>query len=472
MIDWEKFNSILEGLPFTLTDEQNDFLIKFISGKGNWSLLGDAGSGKSTIMWVLKLYYGEEILFAASTGTASEELPHNIGSGTGHSLFNIARDVAIESDWKKRPSDILTKTDLIKIIVLDEGYCYNSQDLSMMLNQITKVNKKNKNRERRDIRLVIVGDCLQRLPIVNQQAQSFMNEEYGHWLMFRSRVWKEADFKTYVLQEVKRQSGARPIDLWFKRALYVLRYGIEKHYSTVLEGFNRRVVGDNHAEDAIYIAPTNAKVNTYNESYLNRNPNPKFTWEVEFGKGYTKKDFPIDWEVTLAVGCKFLTLVNNPDAGYFNGTVLTATQVSSDGVYGIKEDGVEVFVGIHEFKEEEVYVADAMKNGIKTQVQKRRHKASAYMLPAKLCAGFTFSRCQGKSINSEMVLDFGSQRDTWLYNKVGMEDFMVAGAFVGASRATNIDHLWLKHPIKTDHIKVCRESINFWWECVEKMKNG
>ena len=471
MVDEGKLNTILEGLHFTLTEEQLGFIKGFIGGKGMWTLLGEAGSGKSTVMYILKLYYGDEILFGASTGTASEELPHNIGSGTGHSLFNLAREQAIESDWKKRPANILTKSDMIKIIVLDEGYCYNSQDLAIILSQIKKLNKKTRKRGKRDIRLLLVGDPLQRLPIVSDYSfMKYLHKEYGHYLMFKSNVWKESDFTTYVFQEVKRQVGEEPKDIWFKKALLVLRYGMEEHYDKVIEGFNRKLVGMDHKKDAIYIAPTNAMVNTYNDAYLARNTNLKLTFKVTFEGQYNRQNFPIDREVILGEGCKFITLVNNPEEGYMNGTLLTAVQVTSEGVWAIKGDGTNVFVGIHEFKEEELYAEEVEVQGKIVKVQKRRHVASAYMLPVKLAAGYSFARCQGKSFDYETVLDFGTDQQTWLYNKRGMEDFMVAGAFVGFSRATNIDHVKLRNPLKRCHLKVDRDSIDFWWKCVAEMK--
>lgn len=381
----ERLEGIINGLPFELTEEQLDFIVKFINGEGHFTLLGEAGSGKSTVMWVLKQYYEHEIVFGGSSGVATVNLPHNIGVATGHSLFNLSIGEAIESDYKKRAHDVLTSSSLVKIIVLDEAYCYNSQDLDQMLNQIRKLNRKTRKRKTpRKIRLLLVGDPLQRLPIVSSELQEKLTERFGHWLMFRSSVWEEANFSTYVFTQVKRQTGDEPKDLWFKKALQVLRYGVEKHYDKVLEGFNRKWVGDNHSEDAVYIAPTNNMVNTYNDDYLNRNPNFKMTFEVEFDKKYNKKLFPMDWEVTLAGGCKVLCLVNNPDGGYQNGTVITVGQMSTDGVYGTKEDGTEIFVPIHEFKEDEVYVADEVKDGSPVQVQKRRHVASAYMLPVKL----------------------------------------------------------------------------------------
>lgn len=471
-IDWERFNKIKEGLPFTLTDEQNDFLIRFITSDGHWALLGDAGTGKSTIMQVLKMYYNHELVACGTTGVASVNLPNSMGIGTAHSLFNIPLNTAIDSDWKKRPHDVLSTSDLVKIIVVDEAFNHSSQELEFYLHQVSKMNRRTRKRNERNIRLLLVGDPLQNIPIVSDEQKVIYQELYGSHLMFRSHSWKEFAIKSYVLQEVKRQGGDEPKDEWFRKALQVIRYGVTQHIDKVCEGLNRKWVGDNHGDDAVYIAPTNAMVNSYNDKYLQRNPNFKMTFEVEFDKKYNKKLFPMDWEVTLAEGCKVITLINEQTGAYQNGTVLTVTQMSSDGIYGVKDNGEEVFVPIHEFKEDEVYVAEEVdkEKSIVRQVQKRRHVASAYMLPVKLCAAFSCMRVQGRTFDFETVVDFGSDRQNWLYNKKGMEDFMTGGAFVALSRVTNIDHLKLKHKIYPFHIKTCQESKAFWFESLEEMK--
>jgi hypothetical protein len=466
----DKLQTILSGLPFTLTDEQLDFTRKFIAGDGHWTLLGEGGTGKSTIMWVLKQYYDHEIVFGGSSGIATVNLPHDIGVATGHTLFNLSRDEAIESDYRKKAHNVLTTSDLVKIIVLDEGYCYNSQDLHQMLNQIKKLNRKTRKRQQRNIRLLLCGDPLQRLPIVKKDLKQALNEKFGHWLMFRSTVWEEANFTHYVFTEVKRQTGGEPKDIWFEKALKVLRYGMTQHYDKVLEGFNKKVVKGVPNQDSVYIAPTNKLVNTYNDAYLNRNPNHKIKFEVKFDKGFNRNLFPMDKEVTLAVGCKALCLVNNPESGYQNGTIITITLISSDGVYGLKDDGNEVFVPVHEFKEDEVYIDNETKNGVIQPIQKRRHVASAYMIPLKLCAGFVSARVQGRTFECDGLIDFGCFDDEWLYTKAGMEDFMVAGASVNFGRFTNIDYIHLKNPMKKVHIKVCRDSIAFWFECLNEMR--
>ena len=471
MIDWERFNNIIDNLPFKLTDEQYDFLVKFISGKGHWTLLGEGGTGKSTVMWFLKCYYGDNIIFGGSSGVATVNLPNDIGIATGHSIFNLSTGEAIDSDYRKRPHDILSTTSLIEIVVLDEAFCYNSQDLDQILHQIKKMNRKTRKRkEQRDIRLLLVGDPLQRLPIVNNELKVKLTERFGHWLMFRSTVWEQAHFNTFVFTEVKRQVGTEPKDIWFEKALKVLRYGIEQHYDKVIEGFNRKLVGYNHDQDAVYIAPTNKLVNVYNDQYLQRNPNRKMVFKVQFDKKSNKKAFPVDTEVTLAEGVSVITLVNNPENGYQNGTELTVTQMSTEGIFGVKHNGDEVFVPIHEFKEEEVYAAEEFIEGVKTLVQKRKHVASAFMLPVKLCAGFVSARVQGRNFNKQGVIDFGGDDCDWLYRKKGMEDFMVAGAYINYGRFTNIDHIKLRNKMKRIHIKVDRTSIDFWFECLNKQQ--
>lgn len=469
-IDWERFNKILEGLPFKLTDEQYNFLVKFITGEGHHCLLGDAGVGKTVIMGILKLYYNHKLIGCGTTGVAAVNLPNEMGIGTAHSVFNMALDIAIDSDWKKRPHDILTSSDLIEVVVVDEVFNHSSQELAFYLDRVNKVNRKTRKRKERDIRLLLVGDCLQNSPIVSDEQKKVYKELYGHHLMFRSKLWKEANINTTVFTHVKRQTGEEPKDVWFRKALQVIRFGIKEHYPKVCEGLNRKWVGDNHSEDAVYIAPTNAMVNNYNSIYLSRNPNRKMTFEVEFDKKYNKRLFPMDWEVTLAVGCKVITLVNLPEAGFQNGTVLTITSMSTDGIYGTKFNGEEIFVPIHEFKEDEVYVSDEQTDKGLIQVQKRRHIASAYMLPVKLCAAFSCNRVQGRSFDFETVVDFGSDRQSWLYTKVGMEDFMQGGAFVALSRVTNIDHLKLKNKVYPHHFKCCEESKAFWFESLNKCK--
>lgn len=525
-----RLDDIINGLPFTLTDEQDFFLRDFTSGNGHATLIGDGGSGKTTVMWVLDKYYNSDVVFGGSSGIATVNLPDNIGLCTGHSMLKLSVGEAIDKDYKRSAIKALTGSDQIKVIILDEAYCYNSQDLDQMLNQVRKLNKATSKRRARNIRLLLVGDPLQRLPIVDDKLRGKLYDNFGHYLMFKSSVWKRFNPACYVFQEVKRQDGTSPKDIWFKKCLYVLRYGIEKHYDKVLEGLNKLVVGDDYEEGSLYIAPTNALVDEYNRTYLENNPNNKVSFTAKFDAKYDKFQFPLEKVVTLAEGCKVICLVNDQEGSYQNGTEIAVTSILEDeGIYGRKENGDEIFVAVHEFKQEDIefvetpvqevnssekrklilkhcdkkllvktlkgkfvdtadesftedklpYLLGCLSTDAVDQLyiqnvkdkamhQERVHIASAYMLPVKLSAGFVCARVQGRTFNRKGLIDVGDPAKDYFYTWNKMPDFMVAGLFVALGRFTSIDHIQLKRPIEKRHIKVDRDSINFWWECVSE----
>ena len=524
----EKLENIIKGLPFTLTEEQDFFLRDFISGQGNACLLGDSGVGKSTIMWILHKYYESSILFGASSGVATVGLPDNIGYATTHKIFNLSVGEAIAKDYKRSCPKILTGSSLITTIVIDEAFCHNSQDLDQILNQIRKLNKATRNRGGRNIRLLFVGDNLQRLPIVEDELKAKLTAKFGHYLMFESNLWKKFNPTMYVFTEVKRQSGESPKDVWFRKALQVIRYGIEKHYDTVLKGLNKLVVGDNFEEGSLYLAPTNNLVNQYNAEYLRKNPNEKITFTADFGPKYDRKEFPMEQKVTLAEGCTILCLVNCPVGTYQNGTELTVTSIlNGEGVYGINSEGVEIYLPVHEFKQEEIVAVEKeirdinlnelmgkLENELslksifelyaekwddleweegltavqmlsrfsredlnryynkfvkdKILVQERVLIDSAVMLPVKLSAGFVTAKAQGRTFDRKGLIDVGDPDKDYFYTWNKMPDFGVASLFVALGRFTNIDHVQLSRPIDKIHIKTCKTSVDFWFKSLKE----
>ena len=101
IINEDRLQNILNGLPYRLNEKQARFVRCFIESDGNWSLSGLAGSGKSTIMLILKKYYGDEIVFFASSGVANLSLPNQIGNGTAHSGLSLSMKPANEINYKK-----------------------------------------------------------------------------------------------------------------------------------------------------------------------------------------------------------------------------------------------------------------------------------------------------------------------------------------------------------------------------------
>ncbi len=469
MVDEEKLSGILEEMPFPLTEGQLTFIKGFISGTGNAFLLGDQGVGKSACMLVLKKYYEEEILFCGTSGISSAELPEGIGSGTSHKILSLKTELSDDKNMKRvnpQTQAIFGKTDLIKIVVIDEAFCWDSELLYQCQLRKKRYDKATRNRARRNIRFLLVGDNLQRLPIADEERREELTNRHGHWLMFRSNLWKTMQFTGYMLTENKRQDNSSRDDKIFGEALKVLRYRDVERLPKLIAWLNKRV-DKNYSREGMYLAPTNRLVDDHNVEYLKQfSNNTNMVYNVTISGKFDMRDSPIDDTVVLAEGCDIYTVVNHPDGDYQNGTTLTVDMVSSDGVWATPFGGGEsIFIAVVEFENTETYIETTTDKvtGEQTHVQKRRVAGTAHQLPCRVAAGMTYAKCQGKTFLKDGVLDVGTD---WLWDT--LPDFMVAGIFVGLSRFKSINQITLARPLKEKHIRVCQDSVNFWFETLEK----
>ena len=104
-----------------------------------------------------------------------------------------------------------------------------------------------------------------------------------------------------------------------------------------------------------------------------------------------------------------------------------------------------------------------------TSLQKKKVIGSCYQIPIKPASAFTVVRCQGKTFNKQGVIDIG---DKWLYTNQRMGDFGSSFLFIALSRFTTVDNIELARPIEKGHIKVCRDSVNWWNEQLEIQNNS
>ena len=469
----EGWKGILEGLPFTLTEEQLRFVGDFIAHPNrNFYLLGASGCGKSVTMEVLGKYYEDTIVFCASSGVASQLMPNKISSGTAHRVMSLERDVTTEATLKKvntTTQGIFGKSNLVRTIVVDEAFALDSDNLAKIEAMLTKLSRGTRNRKKRTLRVLLVGDCLQRLPIVSDARRDELTQRYGNYLMFGSDVWERLNFKGHVLTHNKRQEEGKDAHI-FKAALRVIRYGEEARYEGVLKWLNKRV-NTNYSEDAMLLAPTNKIVDEHNYRYLQNNPNQKFEFIAKVKGKYNIKDCPADERIILADGAEVLTLTNNIEGFWANGSAGVCEMVTSEGCYiNFHDSGETHFVPIHTFEEEESYVENdvVQKDGSLKDVLRKRKIGSCEQISVKLAAAYTFSRVQGKTFNREGVLDMGAD---YLYTSQKMKDFCVSGLYIALGRFSSIGLISLAKPLKRCNIKVCRESINFWQESLAKYNN-
>ena len=462
MVDEDKLQSILQEFPFTLNEGQLNFIYSYINGDGHFSLLGEAGSGKSLIIQVLKEYYGDEMLLSAATGVANQSLMNQQGgNGTCHRVFSLPlymNDLIAMTKVKRACSELFASSDLVKHVVVDEFYMLNPEHLQVMLKRLERFNKKTAKRQRRIIRILGVGDPCQIPAVLSDKDRTYLQQTYGSHLMFKSSVWDKFNPTIKALDEVMRQG-----DKVFKAALNVLRYGEEHRYDGVLSWLNRQV-NHNYDRSMFTVATYNKTVESVNNRVLQANPNHKIAFTAHSSGYFNFKDNNVEEEIVLCEGLECITLVNDQEGQYSNGSFCKITSLSTDGAYCyFPHNNSEVFIGLHEYEQTESHVEKGVQqeDGSVRDVLKRSTVGKAAQIPLLQSSAFSCHRSQGRTFNKDGVLDmgFGFREDN---------DFGVNLLYVGLSRWTDVNMIHLPKPLKHNHIKVCRESINFWKECTNE----
>lgn len=453
------------NLPFPLTKGQ-DYALKTITKKeGHYALVGLAGTGKSTILTLLKKFYGNEIIFCATSGVASKGMPDGIGAGTAHSILSLSTEMATPEFIRKlnrTTTALFANSDLIKVIVVDEAFAHDTDKLYTLLRRVERLNKKTSKRKQRNIKIILCGDPLQKPPICKGFQKDWMTEQYGSHLMFKSDLWETYNFETLMLTEVMRQE-----DKVFKSFLDVIRYGQVERYEKALAWINKRV-NPEYDTTLLLLAPTKRIVGHANNLSLDRNPNPKGTWKAVMGGRYNMRDSPLAEEVTLAVGSPVIGIINHEEGDYVNGSYGHVVSIGEDGCEVDFEDSIGItYVERVTLREEETYIEQHVlqEDGSYADEQRKKLIGTCKQLPLLLAAAYTISKSQGKTFTCKLNVDVG---DSSLYTSRALGDFGTADVYVGLSRATDVNNITLTRPILPAHIKVCTESVE-WWIKMEKI---
>lgn len=454
-----KISDLYNMLPFELTTGQKNFLSLATSGN-NVLAIGDAGSGKTTVLELLKQFWGDKVAFTAMTAIANMRLFDGVGGrGTTARVMGLPRGIAQAKHWKELTracQEIMASSDKIEYLVVEECGGMNAEQLHILQHRIRRFNRKSKKRRERDIKLILVGDLLQLGTIVNEKEKEFFTDRYGSHFFFKSKAFKEMGFKTVLLSEVKRQN-----DPTFMAALDVLRYGNEDRIFRLMQWLNKQYT-TKPPTNIPRICATKKAVKSFNDQALDKNPNELFCYTPSIEGDFEYEDnCPVDYELEVKEGMIVMVLVNDPseDNNFQNGTVGILTQATSDGVWiKLNSTGEEILIPPYEFIEyQDVEVSRTIREDGTEQVEyEQEEKGKCLHVPICHAAAITVHRAQGATISSEFVIDMGS---TWAYEN--HKDFGQALAYVAFSRSTDIRNIHLKTKLKKEHIKVCEETIKW-----------
>ena len=404
--------------------KEQEKAFKEIMKPGNIFITGNAGTGKSFLLNKIIEYYkktGLNVIITAPTGISAI----NVGGTTIHRAFR-APIHPIGPKERISPPEPILKAD---IIIIDEismvrfdlmEYIYAS------IMQATKISRKHK-------KLIVVGDFYQLAPVMNKMhketLESLWDKKIYEGYAFESRAWNAFNFKNIVLTETVRQKDPN-----FVEALNSLRESNSEKFAWLKENSN-----PNWQNDAIYLCGTNKEVDIVNHNKLMILKTPEKVFKAKSIGNVHDGDKMTDEKLCLKEGARIMTIVNDKQNRYKNGSIGTITKIKENSIM-VEIDGIENI-------ELEPYSWQITEYTVENGHLEQEIIGIYEQLPVKLAYAITIHKSQGKT-----------------FNKININPKCFANGqlYVALSRGTSIKNIHLKEKISPWWLKTSTEVINFY----------
>lgn len=397
-----------------LNQEQQKAFDLMLTGK-NVFLTGNAGTGKSYLLNEFIKYQEKQkkkIIVTAPTGIAAI----NVGGTTIHRAFKVPLK-PIGPDVKCMPGDILRSAD---IIIIDEISMVRFDVFYYIWKTINTI-KNDGWYDGKDIQLIVVGDFFQLPPVVTYAdriilRQLWKNVNFGEGFAFGTKAWNNCDFKSIVLKTIVRQKEPR-----FINALNNVRHGDIKG---IVDLYN--VSSKKWIDNAIYLCGTNEEAKRVNEDRLKNIAAKEYTFRSKIAGKVNPGDKPVDDIIKLKVGARVIIAINDTVFDkYQNGSMGTVETINNKSIVVKLDSGKKCTLKPHKWEIVEYALSGS---GVRKRVI-----GTYTQMPVKLGYAITMHKSQGQTFNKV---------------NINPQSFCEGQLYVGLSRCTNPDGLYIKSSIE------------------------
>lgn len=430
----KKLQQLLTGKSnFVLTEEFQQILDLIETSNQNIFITGKAGTGKSTLIELIRNHVNKKIIVLAPTGLSAI----NVRGQTIHSFFHFPPRFINRSSIRRLYNDRIFKD--IDTVIIDEISMVRA-DLIDGIDHFLRIHGKDKNQPFGGTQMIFVGDIFQLPPVLRQEESSVYYQLYDSPYFFSADAFNERSFIFIELTQIFRQHDAAFIEL-----LNTVRTGTLN--TQALEPINNKLSANSpNRNKYITLTTTNAVANSINESELNKINQPVFTYTAQIeGDFPTNTALPAELELNLKKGARVMFVKNDKGRMWVNGTLGTIHALEKEKIeVKIEENGRNEIVTVSRVKWENIkYELDSNTGEIKETIL-----GTLTQYPLRLAWAITIHKSQGMTFD-KVNIDFSRS------------PFAHGQTYVALSRCRTIDGITLSKKIWPNDVIVDERIIEF-----------
>lgn len=369
------------GNSYGFNSEQKDTFDTLLSGV-NVFLSGEAGTGKSYVLNKFIEHVGGKlnVMIVAPTGIAAI----NVGGVTIHRAFKVPVRLLTE-----KPKSIPSALRDVDTIICDEISMCRIDVFEYIAHTILSLNNMRRKNNKKPAQFIVTGDFFQLPPVIaNREAELyktyFSNSPRG--FAFNSPYWNAFGFVNKVLHDVMRQSNPKMI-----HSLNRIRQG----YTDGLRYFITNSASD-EVDGGILLCGTNKKAQEVNSEKVQALQGKSVEYYAEVDGEVKESDKATGDLLELKVGARVMTIVNDMNGLYQNGSLGTVVDLSKESIEVELDNGNDAAIERYTWNIEDY----AQENG--KLVKKVVGTFSQF--PLKLAYAITIHSSQGQTYD-KMNLD-------------------------------------------------------------------
>ena len=418
--------SAIIGIPddFQLTPEFSATFEQIENTNRNYYITGNAGTGKSTLLYYFKEKTKKKMVFLAPTGIAAV----NIGGSTIHSFFRFPSHIINPQDivklWGKE-----SLFDALETLIIDEVSMVRA-DIIDAVDRSLRLNRRRPLDPFGGVQMILIGDLYQLPPVVAPELEEYFMEQYETPFFFSAHVFKEIE-----LQKIELNKNFRQDDPVFRTLLNKVR--TREMEMEDLEKINGRYAPSlklGRHDLAVTLTSTNARAASINLERLLSLPSEEFIYTAETADDFDEKSYPTDKVLRLKKGAQVMMIKNDPNKRWVNGSLGIVENLTRDAI-------TISFDGIHQKIEQSTWEKLEYEYDRENGLIEPFVTGSFRQYPIKLAWAITIHKSQGKTF-SKVIIDLG--RGAFAHGQ----------AYVALSRCRTFDGIFLKTPLRPSDIIV------------------